>query len=82
LIPETLLVYPNPFNQSTTLEFSNEYQASLELIIYDMLGNRVRLVENITSNKIVIKKGNLTPGVYIIELKGASKIFRDRIMVE
>jgi len=47
-----------------------------------LIGNRVRIVENISDNKVMIMKNNLNQGVYIIELKGPSEIFRGRIMVK
>ena len=47
-----------------------------------MLGNKVRIVEGITSNEVLIEKGSLTPGEYFIELLGEANTFRGRIMVE
>ena len=80
--PEGLLIFPNPFNQSTRVKFSNEEKESFELVIYDMLGNKVRVVEGIATNEVIIKKGNLMPGAYFIELQGEAKTFRGRLMVE
>ena len=79
---EELLIFPNPFNQSTRVKFTNEEKASFELVIYDMLGNKVRIMEGITTNEVLIEKGSLTPGEYFIELKGEARTFRGRIMVE
>jgi len=78
----SLLIYPNPFNQSSMVVFSNEEQASYELVICDVLGNKVRIVEGITSNEVLVEKGNLTPGVYFISLHGLGKAMRGKLMVE
>ncbi|MBN1480403.1 VCBS repeat-containing protein [candidate division KSB1 bacterium] len=34
--------YPNPFNPSTTIRFNVAFQSHVTLVIYDMLGRRVR----------------------------------------
>jgi hypothetical protein len=77
-----LLIYPNPFNQSTTVVFENEEQVPFELVLYDVLGNQVRVMENITTNEVLIEKGHLTPGVYFISLQGNGQELRGKLMVE
>jgi hypothetical protein len=78
----TLLIYPNPFTHATTVVFENEEKAPFELVLYDVLGNQVRVVADITTNKVLIEKGNLTPGVYFISLQGNGKELRGKLMVE
>jgi len=34
--------YPNPFNPSTTISYALPYQSSVELIIYDLIGSKVK----------------------------------------
>ena len=61
--------YPNPFSESTTLEFlqtGNEF--TVELI--DLSGKMLRRYENIQDGKLRIEKGNLSAGTYFISLKG------------
>jgi hypothetical protein len=79
---EELVIYPNPFNQTTKVKFSNEARVSFELVLYDMLGNKVRVIKNITSAEVLIEKGKLAPGLYMIELRGRTIPFRSRIVVE
>ena len=46
-IPDKFLLhppYPNPFNPSTTLRYDLPEQATVNIIIYDMLGRRVKTV--------------------------------------
>ena len=75
-------IYPNPFNQSTTVVFYNEEQPSFELVLYGVLGEQVRVMKNITTNEAIIEKGHLTPGVYFISLQGLGKALRGKLMVE
>ncbi len=34
--------YPNPFNPSTTISYAQPYQSSVELVIYDIMGAKVK----------------------------------------
>ena len=50
-IPEVFALhqnYPNPFNPITTLRYDLPEQATVNIIIYDMLGRRVKTVVNTT----------------------------------
>lgn len=38
--------YPNPFNPSTTIDFSLKHSATVELVIYNQLGQIVKTLEN------------------------------------
>ena len=69
--------YPNPFNPSITIEYSLEKESNVRLSIYNLLGQRVRNIEN--SYKVpgtytsiwngLNNKGEQMPsGVYIIEV--------------
>lgn len=78
----SLLIFPNPFTNATTMVFENEEQVAYELILYDVLGNQVRVMENITTNEVLIEKGHLTPGVYFIALQGNGTELRGKLMVE
>ncbi len=61
ILPKTLRLdpaYPNPFNPSTTLQFAlpaNGQQLTVELSIYNILGQKIRTL---------ISGKNLKPGVY------------------
>ena len=50
-------VYPNPFNPSTTINFTVSNNVELSLVIYDMKG---RVVETLLN-------GNVSPGVYNVD---------------
>jgi len=38
--------YPNPFNPSTTIGYDIQKKGHVSVLIYDMLGNRVRTLAN------------------------------------
>jgi hypothetical protein len=75
--------YPNPFNPVTTLRYDLPEQATVNLIIYDMLGREVKTLVNTTQNagfKSVIwdatnKYGNeVSTGTYFVILVSDNKI--------
>ncbi|MBN4066017.1 SBBP repeat-containing protein, partial [Candidatus Amoebophilus asiaticus] len=58
-----VLIYPNPFNTSTTLTTNNLNKTPYMLEILNILGEKVRGYI-FTSNTLTIKKGNLRNGIY------------------
>jgi len=61
-----IIVSPNPFNNTATLEIKDGVQSSLErcvFVMYDMLGEEVKRMD-VTGNKLQIEKDNLQNGMY------------------
>jgi SprB repeat/Secretion system C-terminal sorting domain len=63
-------VYPNPFTNSTTMyiETQVEKYASLELVIFNLLGEEVSRISNINDHIIEIQRNNLPAGTYVYSL--------------
>ena len=62
-------LYPNPFKHQAILDLSSFQNNSLQIYIIDSKGRIVREYKNIEENKLVIRRENLTSGVYILEIK-------------
>jgi len=75
-------VYPNPFSSTTTIEFDNHDLDAFSLSVYNIMGSRVRFIDNITNGNYVLEKGNLTPGVYHLELRSDNKTLKGRVVIE
>ncbi len=65
--------YPNPFNPTTIIRFDIPERTNVELIVYDILGRRVKsLVNNELRNpgryEVSFDAGSLATGVYIYKL--------------
>ena len=61
--PKTAMLwpnYPNPFNPSTTLRFSIPIKSHVSLVIYDVLGHRVK--------RLVYDR--MDPGIYAVLWNG------------
>ncbi len=60
-------LYPNPFSQQATLELP-ETNGEYALLVYDMLGNKVKEMPALSNRRITIDRENLTAGVYFYQL--------------
>ncbi len=72
-------VYPNPMAESVVIN-SNWKNCSLK--IFDVAGNEVRNVASINQFPFSLKRGNLSSGVYMIELRSEEKTERTKLIVE
>jgi len=59
-------IYPNPFYTKTQINFEKNVQ-NLQIEIYDIWGKSV-YTQNFTGRVCSIEKGNLSPGVYFVQL--------------
>ncbi len=67
-------VFPNPFNQNTTIEIESYSNELYDCILYDLLGKKVRTINNINSTKFMIDKEGLPMGTYIFRLQNKNGI--------
>ena len=74
-------IYPNPFNSSTTIQFSTPvYKA--ELNIYNTYGQLIKQIENISGQEIQLSRNNLPSGVYFFKLIENNKIIEaDKLII-
>jgi hypothetical protein len=74
-------IFPHPVADIATLEFPNPDNLPYKLILTDLTGKVVRTIGKITGSRVELKRDNLTPGTYIIELRG-DKIYRGKLLIE
>ena len=79
---EILLVHPNPFTHKTTVGFNNPSKSKAVIKVIDSRGRVVREYSNIISNNIIIKKKELSPGLYNIILKLNDNIIKKSIVIQ
>ena len=77
-----LSIFPNPFNEETTISFSNPSKDRAHIQITDTKGKRVREYLNVNSNKVTIKKDELAKGLYYVQLKLNNQLHRATIIVQ
>lgn len=76
-------IYPNPTKSSVTVSFESIQDNSVDLIVYDILGNIViKLNPTINSgaNKFEINMQQLPAGIYRAEISANGKVYNQRIV--
>ena len=82
---ESILVYPNPFNESATIEInSDKNNGQMKFRMYDLLGkNIVEYIIPANSNKFLIHKNNLSKGMYFYSLINEEEVIETgKIVIE
>lgn len=62
-------IFPNPLEETTTVEFHNPMNEPRRLSIYSLTGKEVRSLPQITSDHVEIKKEDLPAGVYLLKIQ-------------
>lgn len=57
-------IFPNPFKNSALLKIDRVHEQPYDLKIFSFDGKLIRNYSQIYSNEVMIKKGNLQPGLY------------------
>lgn len=71
---ERTTIYPNPFIQSTTIKFNNKTADLYTFIMYDALGNKVKVIPNINKDELIVERDNLASGIYFFSLSSNSVV--------
>ena len=62
---EEIKIYPNPFSDETTLELPDK---ELSFVLYNVLGKEVKRIDKISAPKTIIKRGDLSGGIYLYKI--------------
>jgi hypothetical protein len=74
-------LYPNPANKTITVEFQKSNDDPYKIMISDVNGRALKIIDNVTSEHFEINVEDLRSGLYLMTIKG-SKIYRRRFIVE
>ncbi len=78
-------VWPNPFNSTLTLSYDLPKPANVEAILYNVLGQRVAVLENARhiagSHRMSWRAHGLASGVYLLHLKTGDKAFTRKLVL-
>ena len=74
-------IFPNPFSSQTTIQL-NDNIIKATLTVYNIVGQKVETIDNITGQTIILDRQNLRNGVYFIRLTTESKIIiSDKVII-
>ncbi|MEZ5198097.1 MAG: CotH kinase family protein [Bacteroidales bacterium] len=83
--PENVLIHPNPFSQKTTIEFINTHSDFVDIKLFNVHGILVRdqRLLNLTYGdvEIILKRENLDPGIYFLNLHLKERIYSSKLLV-
>ncbi len=81
LTESSVMIYPNPFNTSTTISF-NEEQKNIVISIKDVFGKEI-YSKKFTGKKLIIDKGEMQAGVYFVQITDEKKnVCNRKIVIE
>ncbi|MFT5822601.1 MAG: putative repeat protein (TIGR01451 family) [Crocinitomix sp.] len=80
---QQILVYPNPFSESTTVYFGEGLSENSSLQIVDLLGSQVYFMDRISGNSVEIQASKFNSGLYILILQdlNTNEIYTKRLVV-
>jgi hypothetical protein len=70
---ESFIIYPNPFPAQTTLQTAEQLNNAI-LTVYNLHGQTIKEIKNISGQTVVLSWDNLTSGLYFVRLTENSKI--------
>ena len=79
------IVFPSPFNESTTILFDKNLNGEYDLLIYNIIGVQVKRINKIASKKIIIKKTDIGSGLflpYLVNRKTGEQIFIEKLIAQ
>ena len=79
LLPESLRLYPNPFTDYIFIGIPAENQGTYTINLYDMQGRIVASDQVFAPGRTELSPA-LLPGMYIIEIKNDTNVYRSRII--
>ena len=68
-----VVIYPNPFSSSVTIQFPKPVK-NVELIIFNLHGQKIKSIKSISGENIKIDRGNIASGLYFIQLTQDGKV--------
>ena len=74
-------LYPNPASDIVTLNLGNTNNTDLTMNIYNLIGAFVK-TEKLKQNQQQINVGDLSNGIYIVELKSKDWSGKQKIIIQ
>jgi hypothetical protein len=77
----TATIFPNPFSSQTIITSSYIFH-NATLTIYNINGQQVKQIPNISTQSIIFNRDNLSPGLYFIKLTQDNKtLFIEKLII-
>jgi hypothetical protein len=74
-------IYPNPMKEWTVVVLREDLPVNAEVTVYTMLGTKVHSSSTATG-KIYIRRDDLSPGMYLVEIRSGKVLAVEKLLVE
>ena len=81
-LSEGVFVYPNPANQKLNLEIPGNLNGAWSLEVFDMVGARVKTIENISAKFYQMDRGGLPDGMYVLRITSGKDQFQTKFLFD
>ncbi|GAA4031677.1 hypothetical protein GCM10022386_14610 [Flavobacterium cheonhonense] len=71
---KAILMYPNPANQSVTIDLSQSTENLSEIVFFDVVGKRVKVVNSLGEKQMTVNVSDLSKGIYLIEIQTENQL--------
>ena len=80
VIPK-ISITPNPMQDKSVVKIDNTLNKSYSLYLLDHLGRTVRIFLNISTDQVEIYRNNLSPGLYIVQLRTENEVLVNQKLI-
>ena len=81
-INNSLNIFPNPTNGFFTLQTADTQLPIERIAIFNVLGEKIYLMDNTKLNKITIDLSTQPSGIYFVEIYDRVKIYKEEIVIQ
>jgi len=78
-------IYPNPFNSTSTIEYSLPFTSEVILSLHDLSGQRVETLVNRRLHagvyRATLDAGDMASGLYFVKLEGSKQVLSRKILL-
>jgi hypothetical protein len=79
--PTDISIYPNPFTKSTLISITN-IRSNYQLTLYDLTGQKAWQEEDLSQSTYELKRGELSKGMYFLEIKTDKDKWIKRVVIQ
>ena len=80
--PNVMSIFPNPSNGNITVRINN-YSGTVDMKVVDILGREVySITKEDFNNEKMFNLNQLTPGIYIMDIKGEGLNYTEKIIIK
>ena len=72
-------IFPNPFKDRTSLELQDN--TTHDVLLFDVMGKLLREYKDV-NNKLIIERGSLNSGTYLLKIINGSETRIDKLIIE